>query len=125
MADDLFPAYIALIRRELMLDIGADAIAELQARLSPGDKSEKPPARAPAIARLKQALKHLEQRVAPDEPLDSFASDLQFLQLFSADEPILTPDAAERLLSDIRGDPPSPSDPKVVPMPRAKKRGGA
>jgi hypothetical protein len=72
-----------------------------------------------------KALKRLDERATPETPLDAFAADLQFLQLFSTDEPLLTPEAADRLLREVRGDPPKIADPKVAPMPRSKKRGGA
>ena len=125
MADDLYPAYIALIRRELKLAAASDALAELRVRLSSEDPAEKPPPRAPAMVRLNQALLRLDQHATPDTTLDAFAADLKFLQLFSLDEPLLTPEATDRLLRDIRGDLQKPGDPKVVPMPRSKKRGGA
>lgn len=101
--DDLFPAYVALIRHELKLAPGSDAIAELAARITPESVVGKPPARAPGIVRLKQALHCLQEHGVPDTTLGEFAADLRFLQLFSLDEPVLGADAMERLLADVSG----------------------
>ena len=130
MADDLYPAYIALIRRELKLSSGCDALVELDARLTTDDPASKPPSRAPGITRLRRALRRLEQRKSPADAPDVFAEDLRFLQLFSPDEPTMSPDAMRRLLDDVLDRTPSapkdPDAPRVVPMPRAgKKRSGS
>ena len=101
MTDDLFPAYIALIRHELRLPPGSDALVELVARLSPENAGAKPPARAPGIVRLKQTLHCLQEHKVPDVTLGEFAADLRFLQFFSLDEPVLGADAMERLLADV------------------------
>lgn len=101
MPDDLRPAYIALVRHELRLPPGTDALGELAARLSPGDRDERPPARAPAVIRLKHALRTLHRGGTPEQNLDAFAADLRTLALLTDRSP-LSGEALERLLDDVR-----------------------
>lgn len=124
MPEDLYPAYIALIRRELKLSAGCEALVELEARLTTEHAGSKPPARAPGITRLRRALRRLKQHKPPVDALDVFADDLRFLQLFSPDEPTMSPDAMRRLLDDVLDRTPAkdPAAPNVVPMPRADKK---
>ena len=133
MTEDLYPAYVAFIRRELKLPPGSDALVELEARLHPEDARAKPPYRAPGIVRLRRALRRLEHRKAPSATLEEFACDLRFLQMFALDQPILPADAMQKLLSDVMNSPPirkaapgsvesaPKQDPKVVPF-RSKAR---
>jgi hypothetical protein len=101
MKSDLLPVYTALIRRELRLQGGSQPLDCLEARLTSRDPRSRPPYRAPAIVRLRKALKRLR---ADKEPLtlpEQFADDLRFLQLFAPGQPILTADGARKLLADI------------------------
>jgi hypothetical protein len=98
-AETLAP-YTALIRRELAVPAGADPLAALERRLHPSDPKEALPRRAPAIMRLRSALKSLQRRAAPDATVETFAADLRFLTLF--DETPLPRDAMERLLRDVQ-----------------------
>lgn len=123
MADELYPAYIALIRHEFKLGAGIDALTELKERLSTDDPARKPPTRAPGITRLRKSLRRLEAHKAPTTSPDAFAEDLRFLQLFAPGEPILSPEGSRRLLDDIFGKPAhTPSKAKVTPMPRRSKK---
>ena len=133
VTEDLYPAYIAFIRRELKLLAGSDALVELAARLHPEDARAKPPYRAPGIVRLRRALRRLERHKPPDSSLEEFARDLRFLQMFALDQPILPADAMQKLLSDVMNSPPIKktgtggtdneleADQKVVPF-RSKAR---
>lgn len=98
--------YVALIRRELGLPSAANAWLALETRLDPADPSEKPPARAPAIRRLQSALRRVKGGRLPQEPLETFADDLQFLRLFERAEHALRRDALDRLLADVITDAP-------------------
>lgn len=126
VSDDLRPAYIAFIRRELRLPPGSDALLELRVRLRPEDADAKPPYRAPSIVRLRRGLKRLDAGKAPVDSLEQFADDLRFLQLFAADEPPPPQGAMRRLLSDVMNAPPirktpqsgPANDEKVVPFRR-------
>ncbi len=128
-AESIAP-YTALIRRELGLSPEADAIAELEARLSPPVRSERPPAKAPGIVRLGRAAWRLRQRLPPEPSLDAFAEDLRLLRAFAADDP-WPPEALDRLLSDVTRRPhrkrkspeaPAPSDdPRIVPLKRPEE----
>jgi hypothetical protein len=119
-AETLAP-YTALIRRELAVQGGADPLAALERRLHPSDPKEALPRRAPAIVRLRSALKSLQRRVAPDATVETFSADLRFLTLF--DEAPLPRDAMERLLRDVQDSPPPnrASEPTQL-HPRARPR---
>ncbi len=93
--------YTALIRHELGLPPGADALAALAARLSPADRTERPPARAPGIVRLRRVLRRLRVHRIPDVTLEQVVEDLRLLRLFAADAP-WPDDAMERLLGDVQ-----------------------
>lgn len=95
-------AHVGLIRYELRVAAGADALDALERRLFPDDKGEAPPSRAPGIVRLRRALDTLRAGAAPDAPLEQFADDLRFLMLFDATSPALDDQALGRLLSDVR-----------------------
>jgi hypothetical protein len=131
VTDELYPAFIGLIRRELHVEPGCDALDELAARLSPEDLAHKPPYRAPGIVRLRRALRRLREHKVPVDSIEQFADDLRFLRLFSPDEPVLSPTATRRLLADVmRGDKPAPQPrsgrpslaSKVVPLRRKKEK---
>lgn len=132
MSVDLRPAYIALIRHELHLPPGSDALLELRVRLHPADAEAKPPYRAPGIVRLRRGLKRLELGKTPTDPLEQFADDLRFLQLFAADEPLLPQNAMQKLLSDVMNSPPikphaadeMPNNDKIVSFRKTPERGG-
>jgi hypothetical protein len=94
--------YTALIRHELALPPGADALAELEARLAPGDPKSSPPARAPAVLRLAKALRRMRQRATPEITLEEMTEDLKFLRLFEDDGKPWARQALERLLGDVR-----------------------
>jgi len=102
-AEALAP-YSALIRRELRLPVGTDAIAALGGRLSPADPEQRPPPRAPGVGRLGKALRQLQSGQAPDCSLDVMAADLRFLRLFDARE-AWSPAALDRLLADVQSEP--------------------
>ena len=104
--DDLGPAYVGLIRHELCLGPGTDALAELGSRLRPEDPAARPPYRAPGIVRLRRALRRLETGKAPVVTLEEFAADLQFLKLFEPEQPSIARDAMQRLLTDVMNTPP-------------------
>lgn len=92
--------YTALIRRELHLPAGSDAIAVLAARLKNSDPASKLPPVAPATVRLKQSLASLREGDAPACSLEELRDDLQFVRLF--DEPAAwTAEALGNLLADI------------------------
>ena len=127
--------YIALIRVSLNVAPGGDPLDALGLRLAPEDVQERPPARAPGIARLAKALRLLRQRAAPESPIEEFDADLGFLRTFSKDEPWRA-DALESLLSNVRampapkaraaktpaGDAPAPHEPGREPMPFPSRR---
>jgi hypothetical protein len=93
--------YIAVIRHELGLSPGADALGALGERLAPANAAQRPPARAPGIVRLARALRRLRDGLAPADSLEQITDDLRFLRLFAPDEPVLASDALERLLHDV------------------------
>jgi hypothetical protein len=128
-AETLAP-YLALIRHELGMPPGANALLALETRLFPADPAERPPARAPAIARLRKALKRLEAGDDPSIDLDELTSDLRFLRLFERTEHVLRRGALDRLLLDVSGTthtaPPTPGprrrQARIIKLP---KRGNA
>ncbi len=93
--------YVAIIRRELALQPGTDALIALEARLSPADARSRPPARAPGIRRLSKALRALRDDRAPDSALDVMAEDLHFLRLFEDGDKVLSREALDRVLTDV------------------------
>lgn len=102
--------YTALIRHELGLTAGSDALADLEARLWPDNPERRVPARAPAVRRLKLAARRLRRGAEPDETLEALAEDLRFLRLFEDTGPLLSQDGLAQLLDDVRGImPPKPS----------------
>jgi hypothetical protein len=106
-------AYAAVIRHELGLSPRDDALAALQARLDPGDPGERPPARAPAVVRLRATLGALLARRAPDASLDELTHDLRFLRVFEP-EPFER-EALDRLMADVTKPRPRRAR-KVVPF---------
>ena len=96
---ELIAACKAVIRHELGLPPRADAIAELATRLQPNDAAQRPPARAPAVKRLKATLRSLRAGKPPSSSLDELTEDVRFLSLFD-DEP-WTAEALAKLLADI------------------------
>ncbi|HZP58640.1 MAG TPA: hypothetical protein VFC53_13975 [Dehalococcoidia bacterium] len=108
-------AYTAVIRHALELPPYADAVAELAARLDPPDAHERPPARAPAVRRLRSTLAALRERATPEQSLESLEADVTFLRVF---EPARwTREELGRVLNDIRAEQrPAPA------RPRAKKK---
>lgn len=102
-AAEMIAACKAIVRLELKLPRGADALAALHARLSPEDPAARPPARAPAIARLRKTLRSLRAGRVPAATLDELTDDLRVLALF-ADEP-LSATALTALLRDVRAEP--------------------
>jgi hypothetical protein len=99
-AETLAP-YLAIIRHELGMPPSANALLALETRLFPADARERPPARAPGIARLRRAAKRLATNAAPDMTLDELTDDLRFLRLFERTEHVLRRDALDRLLDDV------------------------
>jgi hypothetical protein len=95
--------YTALIRRELHLPAGEDAAGALAGRLSPGDPRARPPARAPAVRRLRAAIRALQSGEVPSCSLETLAQDLRFLHLFT-EEHAWPAAALDRLLADVLGD---------------------
>jgi hypothetical protein len=106
--------YLALIRHELEMPPAGNALFALEARLLPADKSERPPARAPGITRLRKALKRLTGGDAPDMTLDAMSEDLRFLRLFERTEHVLRRSALDRLLADVADGPAAPSEPARI-----------
>jgi hypothetical protein len=93
--------YTALIRQELALPPGADALSALRLRLQPADAASKPPASAPAIKRLARVLAALDSGRAPRVALERLAEDLRFLALFEAPDKAMKREALDRLLADV------------------------
>jgi hypothetical protein len=93
--------YLELIRSELRLDVSADPLAELAARLSPADPRDRPPPHAPAVLRLGRAVWSMRRRRAPTLSLDEFNRDLQILKLFDPDDAWSTA-GLDRLMADVR-----------------------
>ncbi|HYM29099.1 MAG TPA: hypothetical protein VET66_13190 [Steroidobacteraceae bacterium] len=104
-ASELAAAYIGVLRHELQVPHGADALAELEQRLAPEEPAERPPARAPAIARLAAALRRLRTRQAPACTLEQFTDDLRFLRMFEGGAGTWPADALGRLLAEIAATP--------------------
>jgi hypothetical protein len=100
-AEALAP-YTALIRHELELRPGSDALAGLTERLTPADPAKRLPARAPALLRLAKAAKSMRQGLAPDVTLEQLTEDLRFLRLFDAGDTPWPQQALGRLLSDVQ-----------------------
>jgi hypothetical protein len=98
---ELVAAYVGLLRHELKLPRGADALVELEARLAPPDRAQRPPSRAPGIARLAKALKRLRTGRAPACSIEEFAADLQFLRMFANDSETWTPAALDDLMANV------------------------
>lgn len=132
--DDLAPAYIGLIRHELCLRPGVDALLELAIRLRPEDPAARPPYRAPGIVRLRRALRRLEAGKTPASTLEEFAEDLRFLRLFEPAPPGMAREAMQQLLADVMGAPaarsaqertpaaPDAGTKKVVPFRKTSKK---
>jgi hypothetical protein len=112
--------YIAVIRHELALSPGADALAALGERLLPDDPAQRPPARAPGVLRLARALRKLRDGRAPADTIERLAEDLRFLRLFEQGD-VMPSQALDRLLDDVR-DEPAPRRPpaKIVPLRRKR-----
>ena len=100
-ADDAVAIYTALIRHELGLPPGADALTALETRLAPGEPSLRPSPKAPAVRRLVRAAARLRRGLAPQASLDTLTDDLRFLRLFDDDAPGLDEPALSRLLDDV------------------------
>lgn len=103
-AERLAP-YTGLIRHELDLPPGTDPLIAVEARISPVDPRQRPPARAPGVIRLTKALRRLRAGQPPEPPLELLAEDLRFLRLFEEAERPLPPDALDRLLADVTNEP--------------------
>jgi len=115
--------YTAVIRHELGLPPGADALAALGERLAPADVNARPPSRAPAVLRLARALRRLRDGLSPNDGLDQVTEDLRFLRLFDMREPVLKHDALDRLFDDVRNATPARGPAKIVRLrPRRKRR---
>lgn len=107
--------YAALVREAFGLAPDADALDELDRRLHPDTPSERPPATAPAVRRLRAALAVLRERGAPETTPEEFAEDLQVLKLFAPDDD--WPDEAlGRLLDDV-APPGKPREQRLRPVP--------
>lgn len=116
---ELHATYLALIRRELRLPPGADALLALESRLAPPDKRARPPARAPAIARLAKALRRLCAHKTPASGIEQFMEDLRFLRLFEDGPQPWSDDALDKLLSDVRAPAPRRAKPADAKRPGA------
>lgn len=112
---ELIAAYIGVLRHELKLRPGADALLELEVRLSPTDPDQRPPARAPGIARLAKALARLRAHTLPASSLDQFAEDLRFLRVFEDDASAWSGEALDDLLANVI----------AVPAPKTRSVGDA
>jgi hypothetical protein len=109
---ELVAAYVGVLRHELKLPRGADALLELELRLVPSDPQQRPPARAPGIARLAKALKRLRAHKTPADSLDQFQEDLRFLRVFEDDTSAWSSEAIDDLLANVI----------TMPPPRARKK---
>lgn len=107
---ELIAAYVGVLRHQLELPRGADALLELELRLTPADPRQRPPARAPGIARLARALKRLRQHQTPADSLDQFADDLKFLRVFEEGTGGWSVEAVDDLLANVI----------ALPKPRAR-----
>jgi hypothetical protein len=127
-AEALAP-FTAIIRRELRLPPGADALVALEARLAPPDPAERPPARAPGILRLRSLLSRLKAGALPQTDLETMIEDLRFLRLFEREESPLDRRALDRLLADVIGGVPprktKQAKRKPAPILRMRPRGDA
>ena len=103
---ELVAAYVGVLRHELKLQRGADALVELEARLAPPDRAQRPPTRAPGIARLAKALKRLRAHQPPVSSLEQFAEDLQFLRMFANDFESWPSAALDDLMANVITMPP-------------------
>jgi hypothetical protein len=108
---ELVAAYVGVLRHELKLPRGADPLLEMELRLSPSEARQRPPARAPGIARLAKALKRLRLHKTPVDSLDQFAEDLRFLSVFDDDTSAWSSEAIDDLLTNVI----------AMPSPRASK----
>ena len=108
---ELIAAYVGVLRHELQLPRGADPLLELELRLTPQDPSQRPPARAPGIARLARTLKRLRTHKPPADSLDQFAEDLRFLRVFDDDPGAWSAEAIDDLLANVI----------AMPAPRTRK----
>ncbi len=107
---ELIAAYVGVLRHELALPRGVDALLELEVRLTPSDPNQRPPARAPGIARLAKALKRLRAHKTPADTLDQFQQDLRFLRVFEDDTSAWSSTAIDDLLANVI----------TMPTPRAR-----
>jgi hypothetical protein len=107
--------YTAVLRHELGLESGGNPLLALETRLTPADPSERPPARAPGIARLRTALRRMKSGTLPDISLETLTEDLRFLRLFEREEHVLRRDAIDRLLADVMDDAPMPPVKRAQP----------
>jgi len=98
---ELVAAFVGVLRHELNLPRGADALLELEVRLAPSDPNQRPPARAPGIARLARALKRLRAHKTPADSLDQFQQDLRFLRVFDDDTTSWSSSAIDDLLANV------------------------
>src|SRR4051812_29749705 len=125
-------AFLAVIRHELQLPRGIEPLVALALRLTPPDKSERPPRSAPGIARLVKALRRLEARKAPAGTIEQFSEDLRFLRMFGRDADAWTAEALSDLMANVlvadsapkRADTPGARDatcPPLLPFPRDAK----
>ena len=129
-------AYVGVLRHTLRIAPGADALMELEGRLSPPDPSQRPPARAPGIARLSRALKQLRRGAPPADTIEAFRDDLAFLKVFDQDtswtSEALDDLAANVLVADESRRRPAPAtatatnaSTNVVPLRRKRPSGDA
>jgi hypothetical protein len=122
---ELLAPFYAIIRHELGMPPTANALLALETRLYPADPDERPPARAPGIARLRRALKRLEAGDTPAMTLDELTADLRFLRLFERTEHILRRTALDRLLSDVSAPTPEPPARSSARIIKLRPRGDA
>lgn len=93
--------FLAVIRHELAMAPGADALAGLGERLAPPDARERPSPRAPGVLRLARALRQLRDGATPSTSLEQLTEDLRFLRMFDAEGPVLAGDALDKLFDDV------------------------
>jgi hypothetical protein len=119
--------YIGVLRHALALPPGSDALFELEMRLTPADRSQRPPTRAPGISRLRTALRAMRRGLAPAGSIEDFRADLAFLRNFDQDTSWGAA-ALDALLGDVTAAPAprethakrTSDNPKVVPLQRRK-----
>lgn len=110
--------YTAVIRHELGLQPGTNALTALGTRLGPADMASRPPQRAPGIVRLRRALRALERGDAPELTIEQLTDDLRFLALFEDPGKALKRGALDRLLADVlAAEPPPPRRTPARPKP--------